>query len=226
VPLSVRSQEDTISIVLTPPYPSPFNMPPRQLTKKPKRKRYDCFIWPKDPGTSTKFPVFLRFLDLLSGKGPDIFIGTFSSPASYPRRAAWSQWSHLERRTPVKTASALPFWSVDRSPTELYDFRTRKYKEWTPEWNPAAYPRPGCSYVPETLCDRTEAMEQFNTNERGRGFRCSCDDCRAFDASARRWFCEPAPAHLLCHECQSPHVRIADYRCDAPNDEGGRQTHK
>lgn len=194
------------------------NMPPK---KNPRRKRYDCFIWPKDAKIAGKAKPLLRFLDLLSGKGPDIFIGTLSTLESRPRRAACSQWSYLERGKSVKTASGLPFWCVDRSPTQSYDFRTREYKEWTPEWNPAPLPPPRCCSISRHNHARNEEIGQFQPNERSRDVRCNCDDCRAYDAHERQRLYGAAPATLLCHECQCPYVHVSDYRCEQPNEGRG-----
>ncbi|KAJ5747957.1 uncharacterized protein N7511_009653 [Penicillium nucicola] len=42
------------------------------------------WIWPKDPrpGNPKKWPKHWRFLDVLQGKGPDIYVGTIKDPKS------------------------------------------------------------------------------------------------------------------------------------------------
>lgn len=137
---------------------------PSSPPKKPKVKRYTGFIWPKDPDPKQKSKTLKasRWLDLLTGKGPDIFLGNISHPRSYPSKPTWSQWSHVSGGVPLQTVSFLPcpssLYSYGRSPTQLYDFRTRKYKEWTPEWHPAIYP---CAYccAPWRDCEHSDILD-------------------------------------------------------------------
>ena len=106
-----------------------------------------AFIWPKDPrpGRHYRRGAAGRWKDVLTGKGPDIFIGREWN-AENPSKQIWSNWKSLE-------AYANPFgreaedW-YDRNPkallggkrTEPYDFKTRKYKRWSPGvWSDVAY---------------------------------------------------------------------------------------
>lgn len=208
--------------------------------KKAKRKRYTGFIWPKDspptpqpqlqPASNTsKFKTRApsrshRWLDLLTDKGPDIFLGNTTHPSSALSRATWSQWSHVSGVQPVKTVSFLPWpfplYHYPRRPTQVYDFAARKYKEWTPEWHPANYPCAYCCCVPWRSCRhllaRSPTAATWSAMPRD-GHR--WDDCygaRVPEATSKHECgCENCRMHL-CNQQQQQQdwTNIADYRCD------------
>lgn len=104
--------------------------PPRHT-----RKRAGQFVWPRDkPGMT----VFGRWKDVLSGKGPDVWVARKGSDE--PHRPVWSGW----RRTGHITPGAVPydnngykwtdrpdgpevFFGHHRGGKNFYDFRTRTY---------------------------------------------------------------------------------------------------
>ena len=100
------------------------------------RKRGSQFVWPRDKPHSS---IFGRWKELLSDKGPDIWVTRRGSDG--PHRPVWSGW-----RTPHPQIPGEPYWDnlgykyVDepngpdlplargRSPDKKYNFRTRKYE--------------------------------------------------------------------------------------------------
>ncbi|EPS30710.1 hypothetical protein PDE_05662 [Penicillium oxalicum 114-2] len=99
---------------------------------KPKTQSVG-WIWPKDPqpGNSSHWPRFKRFSDVISGKGPDIFIGTIGktprpvankdSPGRTISSTNWARWDvdPEEHDTPFSWAR--------RDKDVRYDYKTRKY---------------------------------------------------------------------------------------------------
>ncbi|KAJ5895269.1 hypothetical protein N7495_006960 [Penicillium taxi] len=95
------------------------------------------WIWPKDPrrGNPNHWPRHWRLKDILTNKGPDIYIGSIKSYkpnlspsatagentiATAPKKTNWSRWEEQENKH-----KAIPW--ARRSTDERYDFRTRKY---------------------------------------------------------------------------------------------------
>lgn len=88
------------------------------------------WIWPKDPrpGNPEHWPTRWRIFDVLTNKGPDIYVGKLrtrrhrNSGSTRPT-AHWSGWesgnSKPERR---------PFPWAQRDDRERYDYRTRRYQ--------------------------------------------------------------------------------------------------
>ncbi|KAJ6168388.1 hypothetical protein N7497_001231 [Penicillium chrysogenum] len=69
------------------------------------------WIWPKDPrpGNPQRWPRRWRFFDVLTGKGPDIYVGRIDQPKSKtkrsssrsrsgPTRQEWSRWGEQPQR--------------------------------------------------------------------------------------------------------------------------------
>lgn len=87
------------------------------------------WIWPKDPrpGNRAKWPVGRRFKDVLTNKGPDIFVGRLDGPSSGPHTPRWARWQDLygDDEDDETTLPAAP-WA--RRGLKRYDFRTRTYR--------------------------------------------------------------------------------------------------
>ncbi|KAJ5920578.1 hypothetical protein N7516_011436 [Penicillium verrucosum] len=91
------------------------------------------WIWPKDPrpGNPQHWPRRWRIFDVLTSKGPDIYVGRIDQPRTKTRRAyptgptrqGWSRWEFPN--DPEPDYSPLPW--ARRPAGERYDFRTRKY---------------------------------------------------------------------------------------------------
>ncbi|KAJ5486204.1 hypothetical protein N7530_000504 [Penicillium desertorum] len=95
------------------------------------------WIWPKDPrpGNPQHWPRRWRLFDVLTGKGPDIYVGRIDQPKTKTRRSSsrarsgptrqeWSRWES-NSNDPDSNYSPLPW--VRQPAGERYDFRTRKY---------------------------------------------------------------------------------------------------
>ena len=197
-------------------------MPQRQpaaLSKRRKRPQYNCFIWPQDQqpkAKSSNSRNMPRWLDVLVGKGPDIFVGNISSPNSYPDKKTWSQWSHFTDCKPATSASFLPWpLSPKRSPTQLYNFRARKYKEWTSEWNPLDYPCAYCCCVPWARCKHSEPRYLPQRTMR----HCyDCYDRKMLETDESHFDCEGlCPWHLPDYDHYHAPLDISRYRCDGPD---------
>ncbi|MCJ1472741.1 hypothetical protein MMC13_001390 [Lambiella insularis] len=95
-------------------------------------KHRRAFIWPRDKGKTNSPPISLRrWKDILTGKGPDIFIGREGSLR--PHRPQWSNWTdtvdgmtldNLGYRDNTADMLRLGHGFDQR---KRYDFRTRKY---------------------------------------------------------------------------------------------------
>lgn len=105
-----------------------------------------AWIWPKDPrpGNPSHWPRLWRLRDVLTNRGPDIYIDKIHTGKD--RKVNWSRWPDAhpvsdeehcacccdcKRRGKTKekarTANDAPFLSARRHSAERYDFRTRKY---------------------------------------------------------------------------------------------------
>ncbi|OQD64863.1 hypothetical protein PENPOL_c007G00622 [Penicillium polonicum] len=95
------------------------------------------WIWPKDPrpGNPQHWPRRWRIFDVLTSKGPDIYVGRIDQPKtntgraspqarSGPTREEWSRWE-MDPNDPESDYSPVPW--ARRPAAERYDFRTRKY---------------------------------------------------------------------------------------------------
>lgn len=116
------------------------------------------WIWPKDPrpGNPTHWPRRWRWLDLLTNRGPDIFVGRLRQTRNDTKGKArdrdrdrgrkvtaptrWSRWElehnidesniHPAFRTSRQDKAARdksPFPWARRQSAERYDFRTKRY---------------------------------------------------------------------------------------------------
>lgn len=197
---------------------------PAPTPKRPKRKRYTGFIWPKDTHPKTNSSKSLRpsrWLDILAGKGPDIFLGNISHAKSYPSQASWSQWSHVAGVVPIKTVSFLPWpfpiYTYDRPPTQIYDFNARKYKEWTPDWHPANYPCAYCCCVPWRSCKHLDARESVPAHPQPQRSMRHCSDYYdpgVLEAKEHDYVCEVCRTNLWQQHQRHEPINIPDYRCD------------
>ena len=100
------------------------------------------FIWPRDPYPGPRGRSWFRnrvsaWHDVLTGKGPDIFIGRLDNLDHRPSRARWSRWSDLY--PDWDDTSAPPFWGAYRG-DKRYNFRTRRYEyPHTEMWSDVGY---------------------------------------------------------------------------------------
>jgi hypothetical protein len=106
---------------------------PSNSTKPAKPKPQTGWIWPKDPrpGNPTRWSCFKRFSDVLTGKGPDIYVGTIGKhppPAKHNESSGrtvsstnWARWDIEPQEDDT------PFPWARRGKHEKYDYSTRKY---------------------------------------------------------------------------------------------------
>ena len=125
---------------------------------KPPKEQTIGWIWPKDPrpGNPSRWPRLWRFSDVLTGKGPDIYVGAIGkrppptkdreTPGRTVSSTNWARWDvePEEDDTPVRWAR--------RDKREKYDYSTRKYgipneRTWSAveyadcEWEGGKWPR-------------------------------------------------------------------------------------
>lgn len=85
------------------------------------------FVWPRDKGiNNTPFNSWKRWKDVLSGKGPGIWIGNRQELG--PTRCTWSNWDYDNLGYSCRCEKERPLFG----PVEMnkkYDFRTRKYTD-------------------------------------------------------------------------------------------------
>lgn len=110
------------------------SLPPRRISPEHKMGQHTTlgWIWPKDPrpGNPTRWPKRWRLFDVLTNKGPDIYVGVINkkSPATKkkkekaPRKTDWARWNGEQ------DADDTPFRWAKRDTSVKYDFRRRKYQ--------------------------------------------------------------------------------------------------
>ena len=120
--------------------PADFDIPNPRRRRQHNDRKY-CFVWPKDGRNGSKSG---RMKDIITGRGPDIYV--VSSPdvrsrLNMPTRGQWTQWNEkypwAARYFPPRSAP----WA-QRSPHHRYDYRRRRYcvpDELT--WTNAHWPR-------------------------------------------------------------------------------------
>lgn len=122
-----------------------------------------AWIWPSDKKQKGKWPYFRtgRMKDLLTSKGPDIYVGDRLSTA--PHRPQWSNWREFDNLGYFNRSEEKPGWIGNMELDMVYDFRTRKYKKGRRphHWSDAKWGPDG-----EALYYRTAWGE-----ERVRGYR-------------------------------------------------------
>ncbi|KAF2663988.1 hypothetical protein BT63DRAFT_461105 [Microthyrium microscopicum] len=114
-----------------PYYPlHPFFAPPVRLNRPPLplEKKRRAFVWPKDGRRDrTKFG---RFMDIMQGKGPDIFVSEYGRK-DQPTRGRWTNRNWLDRdawgREHLDLSTPSMPWAKRRR-NEAYNFRTSKYE--------------------------------------------------------------------------------------------------
>lgn len=108
-----------------------------------------AWVWPKDGHARTHTKTG-RFKDILTGKGPDMFI-TMSGTGKdrrydCPTRARWSNWRHMpfgdaDDQWDTNIHNWMRPNMADKRAGLVYDFRTRKYgrpnaHSWSNAWWP------------------------------------------------------------------------------------------
>lgn len=85
------------------------------------------WIWPKDPrpGNPSRWPRRWRLLDILTNKGPDIYVGVIGKTSSTTKSRSKTNWGRWEgdldeEHTPIPWAR--------RDTSVRYDFRRRRYQ--------------------------------------------------------------------------------------------------
>ena len=108
--------------------PIPRWRPDQQKPWRPGQPK-GAFIWPRDKGiTNSPSHSWRRLKDVLTGKGPGIWIGDRRKFG--PHRPTWSNWpmydnlGYQETRNEVDEVAG--FYGGPE--TKRYDFRTRKYQ--------------------------------------------------------------------------------------------------
>ncbi|KAL2849814.1 hypothetical protein BJY01DRAFT_245752 [Aspergillus pseudoustus] len=147
-----------------PPPPAPGAPSGPELPLKTKKKRRSAsgigYIWPKDPrpGNTGRWAHGSRFKDVLTGKGPDMYVGRIGirpedkvTVKAKPGEKAneryrwesekyWSLWGHEHElhctagfcddcdRIEEQRVKDSLLTSARRGPSERYDYRMRKYQ--------------------------------------------------------------------------------------------------
>ena len=186
--------------------------------QKPKRRRYNCFIWPRESPPDLKFSKsrsLPTWLDIFTGKGPDIFIGDLGCLKSYSRKETLSPWGHTTACNPVGTASFLPCClAPKRLPSQLYDFRKRKYREWTPEWHPLDYPCAYCCSAPCVSCKHGGSSCPSQAQQSKTTHLPSYYAHSMLEPGRRRRFCDACCGNQMQEDkYQHPSLDISNYRC-------------
>lgn len=100
--------------------------------------------WPRDPRPGPRGRGWFRnrmsaWSDVLTGKGPDVFVGRLDNLHHNPSRPRWSRWRDVHGDPNGSEGDASAFWGADRG-TKRYDFHTRRYTEWHPDmWSDVEY---------------------------------------------------------------------------------------
>ncbi|KAL8681420.1 MAG: hypothetical protein Q9186_002495 [Xanthomendoza sp. 1 TL-2023] len=134
-----------------------------QAPRRPPKSNRECkrqIVWPRDrkqKGAHT----WSRWMDVLSGKGPDMWVGKQGDDG--PNRQQWSHWGYgvfsnilFDNMGYRDVRNNWPddpndWWPGHRSTHKKYDFRTRRYKtpgprdwsdvKWTPNGRRTLYKR-------------------------------------------------------------------------------------
>ncbi|KAH1606696.1 hypothetical protein KXX44_000378, partial [Aspergillus fumigatus] len=85
------------------------------------------WIWPKDPrpGNPSRWPRRWRLFDVLTNRGPDIYVGKIKSRAQSQEQINWSGWECREGCC-CAGMDETPFPWARRGVCERYDFRRRR----------------------------------------------------------------------------------------------------
>lgn len=95
------------------------------------RKKAHQWVWPRD-GKGTSIWSWGRLKDVLTDKGPDMYLTTRGSPG--PHRPVWSNWKHEDGIENL--GYAYDHREDDlfhrRPSSQKYNFETRRYEPWNP----------------------------------------------------------------------------------------------
>jgi len=91
------------------------------------------WIWPRDgrPGQSWKHNRWTSLRDVLTGKGPDIYVGRLDKDPHRPSKDRWSNWGHVFDTIPPDEVfnQVHPLFNASRT-NQVYDFRSRRYRNY------------------------------------------------------------------------------------------------
>ncbi|KAJ4305221.1 hypothetical protein N0V90_000752 [Kalmusia sp. IMI 367209] len=97
------------------------------ISVKRKDKKY-AIVWPKDGKNGNKWG---RFKDVVSGKGPDMFVTVGAHEMDYmchrPRKPRWAGHTDLDDRGPDCFVGNVPGVESREQRDRAYDFQSRKY---------------------------------------------------------------------------------------------------
>lgn len=112
-----------------------------EVPRRP-RKRGSQFVWPRDKPHSS---ILGRWKDVLSGKGPDVWVTRRGSDG--PHRPVWSGWrgpgwDNLGYKYVDGPDGPDQPLARGRDKTKKFNFRTRKFEHLSPEmWTDVKYCR-------------------------------------------------------------------------------------
>lgn len=86
------------------------------------------WIWPKDqrPGKPSHWPRYWRLRDILTNKGPDIYVGVIGGKKK--PKTNWHRWTEDVASPGDTEENDTPFPWARRGPGVRYDYRQRKYQ--------------------------------------------------------------------------------------------------
>ena|SRR2546423_2992524 len=93
---------------------------------------FNGWIWPSDrrPGQSWKCNRWSSFKDVLTGKGPDIFVGRLDKEPHRPSRPRWPNWEYVFEDIPLDEQEGINPFAFARRNDQVYDFRYTRYYPW------------------------------------------------------------------------------------------------
>ena len=133
-----------------------------------------AFIWPRDKGQTNTPPFsWRRVKDILTGKGPGIWIGDRLSYG--PHRPTWTNWLEHDNLGYRNAYDQLAYFGNKKLGSKRYDFNTRRYQ--TPRqntWSDVKWERRRHPKIPHYHRDR-DGEEWYDTEADINPFRYNVD---------------------------------------------------